>query len=235
MSYLIYRGPSLIDRAPIFAALTGIEIPSSNPKTGPMAQIWVLRDDIPPIEAVHTGQDVSVCGDCKLRGDGTGKQRSCYVQVWQAPNNVFKHRHKLKPAPPKIYDGRAIRFGAYGEVSVIPVHLVADIHRRAKMTTGYTHQWKTTDPEFKHYLMASCDSVEERELAKEKGWATFRIKQPHEFLEAGEVLCPASKEAGMKKQCITCGLCAGVRPNGKSIDVVINVHGAGQRHFGGVT
>ena len=36
---IIYRGPSMLDGSPIVAILTGIDKPSHNPKTGPMAQL----------------------------------------------------------------------------------------------------------------------------------------------------------------------------------------------------
>ena len=65
---LIYDGPSMLDRSPIFAALVGLSSPSSNSATGAMLQIYIMRSDIPPQAAVASGADSSVCGSCAMRG-----------------------------------------------------------------------------------------------------------------------------------------------------------------------
>ena len=226
MSYLLYSGPSMLDGNPIFAALTGIENPSRNIKTGAMVHSWIMRSDMNPIEAVHANADTSVCGSCSLRGDN-GKGRSCYVTLFQAPNNIYKTKDGLKPTPKLLFRNRAIRLGAYGDHAALPTSITADIVKRATMTTGYSHQWRTCDQELRKYLMASCDSEADRELAKSMGWSTFRVKKVDQLKLKGETLCPASAEAGKKLTCITCGKCSG--NNAK--DIVINVHGTGQRHF----
>ncbi len=46
---------------------------STNRKTGDMIQIYYLPVNIPPTEAVKTGADESVCGDCKLRPISFGR------------------------------------------------------------------------------------------------------------------------------------------------------------------
>ena len=83
--YILYEGDSLLDGKPIVAiALTG----SSNSKTGKMVQILYIRTDIDPISANKSGEDFSICGDCKLRGKphdrddrATADERGCYVTV----------------------------------------------------------------------------------------------------------------------------------------------------------
>jgi hypothetical protein len=70
-----WRGPSLVDGSPVVLLLSGLSSDSTNPKTGPMAQSWILRADMPPHVAVKTGADEAVCGKCPLRpalamGDG---------------------------------------------------------------------------------------------------------------------------------------------------------------------
>ena len=41
---------------------------SNNIKTGNVVQTWIIVKDINPIEAVNTGADKLICGDCKHRG-----------------------------------------------------------------------------------------------------------------------------------------------------------------------
>ena len=79
---ILWKGYSLLDNQPIVViATTG----SKNSKTGDMVQTWILRDDIAPNQAVKTGEDYSVCGDCKHRG------QSCYVKTFQAPRHALAH------------------------------------------------------------------------------------------------------------------------------------------------
>ena len=67
----VWRGNSPIDNEPIVLIATGLSRSQSkqskNRKTGPMVQTHILRQDMRPIEAVNTGADVSICGDCPLR------------------------------------------------------------------------------------------------------------------------------------------------------------------------
>ena len=50
-SFIFYRGPSMLDGAPIVAIATD----SSNSKTGGMVQTWILRADIDPVTAARNG------------------------------------------------------------------------------------------------------------------------------------------------------------------------------------
>ena len=91
---VFYRGPSLIDGAPI----VGVAVYSDrNSKTGRVLQTYILREDINPLEASKTGADVSICGTCPLRGTATDdparKQaagRRCYVNLGQGPLSVYR-------------------------------------------------------------------------------------------------------------------------------------------------
>jgi uncharacterized metal-binding protein len=47
--------------------LTGLKTKSTNIKTGPMKQVSILVKDIHPVEAVRTGADSVICGDCVHR------------------------------------------------------------------------------------------------------------------------------------------------------------------------
>lgn len=226
MSYQLYEGPSMLNGKPIAAFVTGIDTISRNPKTGPMAQTFVLAADVDPLTAIKTGQDKSVCGSCPLRGT-EGRKRSCYVTVFQAPTQVYRYRDNAKPLRKGLFKNRMIRLGAYGDHAAMPTAVTDRVVKEALGHTGYTHQWKTCDQDLSRYLMASVESEEDRELAKSMGWATFRIKTVDQAKLKGETLCPASEEAGKRMTCFTCGKCAG----GKAKDVVINVHGFGKKNF----
>jgi hypothetical protein len=204
--------------------LTGIDNPSRNIKTGSVIQQWILRGDINPIDAVKTGSDEAICGNCPLKGDGQGKQRSCYVNIAFAPNQIYKMREKYKPLVLRALRGAGFRFGAYGEATALPIEETIRIAKAASFSLGYTHQWRTADPEFKNYLMASCDSVEDYELAKQNGYRTFRIKLKEEPLLPTEVICPASPGSRTPMTCQICQRCGGLNGTGKK-DIAIDIHG----------
>ena len=65
---ILYDGPSAIDGAPIVAILTGLANASRNAGTGDMLQLYILRADMMPEVARHTGSDAAICGTCPMRG-----------------------------------------------------------------------------------------------------------------------------------------------------------------------
>jgi hypothetical protein len=228
---IVYRGPSLITGDPIVVAITGLAGTSINPKTGPMAQAWVLRADMNPIVAVNTGADEAICGNCKMR-TGTNKGRACYVIWWQAPHNVFRRlplypdMHPRDVAPHIMPHG--IRIAAYGDPAAVPTSVWLDL-LSADVTrwTGYTHQWRDCDPAMSAFLMASVDSEREAHEAATRGWRTFRVRTDKALwtspVKPHEVICPASDEGGHRTTCQRCGLCKGNANMAKS--VVIMAHG----------
>ena len=54
----------IYDQDDIVVLLSGLKTPSKNIKTGPMLQTIIIRSDIHPTEALKSGQDEKVCGDC---------------------------------------------------------------------------------------------------------------------------------------------------------------------------
>lgn len=230
MSYVSYKGPSMIDGAPIIALITGIDRPSANQKTGIMLHQWILRDDMSPLEASKAGHDVSICGDCVFRAKD-GKERSCYVTLMHAPQNLYRSKEQAQPLLHKHVRGEIIRLGAYGDPASIPFDITEDLVKHARGVLGFTHQWRTCDQRLQHYCMASCETEADRELAKSMGWRTFRVKTPEMPRLAGERPCPSSEEAGDNGvTCSKCMQCNGTH-TGHTRDFVINVHGTGRKHF----
>ena len=232
--FIFYRGPSPIDGAPIVAIAT---LKSANSKTGDMVQTWILREDISPLDAIASGADASICGNCAHRGR-KGKKRTCYVDVGKAPQGIWNAYHRgqyidLSNDPGTIamlIAQRIVRMGAYGDPAMVPVKQWRALLAAADGRTGYTHAWRRMWAQaLKPYVMASVDSVAEQDLARSMGWRTFRVRTESEPLQANEFACPASPEGGQRKQCITCKACDGGRA-GKASAAII-VHGAMARHF----
>ena len=230
---IIYRGPSLLDGAPIVAIATGLDGKHRNSKTGNMVQTWIMRDDIAPHLALKTGDDVSVCGNCQHRPANGG---SCYVRVFQAPLVVWKAMHRGIYAMAEGLDAirdagrsRVVRVGSYGDPAAVPASVWRALVSEAQAHTGYTHQWRNA-PELAALLMASADSPEEAIEAQALGFRTFRVRAASEPVLAREFVCPASKEAGAKTNCASCRACGGNASKAKASPVII-AHGATARRF----
>jgi len=229
---IIYQGPSMINGAPIVAIATGLGFGSSNSNTGGMVQTWILRSDMSPTEAVNLGADDSICGDCIHRGtveNGKNTGRSCYVLVFQAPNNIYRTfkagKYSVADNLPRTFANRLVRLGAYGDPAAVPVDIWAQVLRKASGNTGYTHQWRDF-PALAEYCMASADTLAEAVEAQAMGFRTFRVTSDIADKQSNEFICPASEEKGKVITCAECMACGGnTSPNKAS--VAIQVHGAG--------
>jgi hypothetical protein len=235
---VVYDGPSQIDGQRIVAiVLTG---QSTNRKTGAMVQTYIIRPDVDPISAVRQGLDASICGDCKHRGDGTGKGRTCYVTLMHGPSAVYRTLIAGKyPTVALGMDwsltvaslgrGRQVRLGTYGDPAAVPEHVWRTLLSEAAGWTGYTHQWRSR-PSLRDLVMASVDSPAEHATATAQGWRTFRVRTVEQPLEASEIACPASEEQGKRTTCADCGLCKGTSSTARKTISII-AHGTAKRHF----
>jgi hypothetical protein len=233
---ILYEGKSLLDGAPIVAIANKIMTASANGKTGAMVQTFIIRSDIHPVEALATGDDVSICGDCVHRPKINGEEfkGDCYVQVGKSVASVYGAYTRGRYARPGIdfaanllpllFEGLMFRIGTYGDPTAVPFQ----IWRASTLLTagfnGYTHQWR--DPRFqafKRLCMASVDTKEEMELAHAMGWRTFRVRSADEpIIIERERPCPAAAESGHKTSCDKCKACGGLSAKAKISMVIIN-------------
>lgn len=227
--YILYQGPSNIDGKPIVVIATGFANKSSNGKTGDMIQTWIIREDIAPNEAIKSGEDESICGQCihrparKAEIEATGaKHIRCYVKVWQAPLVVWKaYKRGLYPVASygdiaKLCAERMVRFGSYGDPYAAPMALWEAMASKALGWTGYTHQWRSAGVAWAKLVMASADSLADMLDAHKKGYRTFRVTaKPFDNVKGVEAICPASKEKGALTDCATCRACMGTSGKAK--------------------
>lgn len=234
---VIYRGPSLIDGAPIVAIVTGRKVKSDNGKTGAMLQTWILREDVHPLDAVRVGLDESICGDCihRRREHADGKlRRTCYVNVGQAPRSIWTcytegtgYADALSVrAITAIGMGRQVRLGSYGDPGAVPVAVWDALTVGSTGRTGYTHRAADVGAGLAHLCMASVDSPKAAKAAQRAGWRTFRVAaHGDDERMQGEARCPASEEAGKRVTCETCPMKCHGNVSGP-VGVVIQAHGA---------
>jgi hypothetical protein len=221
------NGYVIFETAWIVAIATGFKRKSANRKTGAMIQIWILPRHIHPVVAQQLGKDKLVCGDCPLRPANAAGSERCYVETGKAPAAVWR-AYQAGHYPPllstDVFTGKAVRFGAYGDPSKLPLSLIAEIAGKAGHWTGYTHQWANPLLSgYQTFLMASADDIETQFQATRAGWRTFRVApRGSDWRLLNEISCPASKEAGQKTTCAKCGLCSGSSIRAKNI--VIQAH-----------
>jgi len=234
LGYILYEGPSMIDGSPIVVIVNKID-GSDNAKTGAMVQTFIIRSDIAPVAALHSGADYAICGDCEHRpilAKQTGAA-PCYVQVGKSVQSVY-HAYKrgryVKADPAtiaRVLAGKIVRIGTYGDPFAAPVRMWAQITRYAAGRRGYSHQWDRPDFDVAAWaplVMASADNIDQAAKANLLGMRVFRVSVGVD-IQAGEAPCPASKEAGRRSTCAKCTLCSGTSITAR--DIVIADHAAG--------
>jgi len=218
---VVWEGRSRLDpSARIAVVVTWF---SANFGTGPMAQSWIIRSDVPPIEAVKTGADLAVCPEsCSLRpGHPREKgEAQCYAASGRtilALGGMFRgldRYPRMTPLDASVrLRGQWLRIGAYGDPAAVPISVWADLIRFTRGHTGYTHAPERA-PLLRSIVMASAETPERATFLQAQGWRTYRVRavdhlgQP-ERLAPGEVVCPKSEEAGKRTACAFCLLCDG--------------------------
>ena len=209
--FILWESPTVV------AIATGFSRKSKNAKTGNMIQTWFLLKSQNPVTAVKDGSDKSICGDCPLGGGG-----GCYVNTAKAPLSVWKAYNRgnypilSQNQIYSLFHSRFVRFGSYGEPTLLPIRLIQSIANASAGWTGYTHRWQHFGMQaYSRYLMASCDTAD-YEKAQAHGWRTFTVSREH--LD-NQIQCPASKERGHKLDCNSCGLCAGKSVDRRSVQI----------------
>lgn len=235
LGYIAYEGPSLIDGAPIVVIINKIDDGSDNAKTGAIVQSFIIRSDVAPTDALKTGADVSICGQCPHRpilARETG-EAPCYVNVGRSVRAVYdaykRGRYTRADAATiaRALAGKIVRLGTYGDPFAAPVTMWAQVTRYAAGRRGYTHQWARPDFDAQAWaplVMASADNVDEAARANLLGMRVFRVSLGVD-VQAGEAMCPASAEAGRRATCAKCTLCSGTSIQAR--DIVIADHAAG--------
>jgi hypothetical protein len=242
LGVVLFDGSSLLDGEPIIVVATGFRRRTANPKTGDMLQTWILRSDVAPFTAIHSGGDVSICGSCPLRGiierangkySSVNRRRGCYVNVHQAPAAVYQAftRGRYEPFDSQrhldLFRGRMLRIGSYGDPCAAPYSVWSTLAHVASGRTGYSHQWRQGRFwRFRRLVMASVESLDDAKLARSKGWRTFRTAPQGEQPAKGEFACPASAEQGHRLTCEQCRACNGVNGSHGRSSVLIQAHGS---------
>ena len=232
---VLYDGPSLYDDTPIVMIATGTGSPSRNDKVGASIQIWVLARDVDPITAHQRGLDGAICGDCPFR-----EHDACYVTLRNGVLQVWKAFHRggypavTDAGNPDVLEAVRqsrwfVRGGAYGNHSAVPFEVTEQL-LEASGDRGhclYVHDWQTCDQRFRHFAMASVETVAGALAADAAGWRFYLSLLPTEadsalaeLAQAGlrVARCPYRKDDPTTPQCVDCKLCDGKKTTTATAD-----------------
>jgi hypothetical protein len=212
------RNTYVIEYPTAYLVITSLVKQSNNEKTGPMVQSYILDKD-----KIHEDRPLmdfgAKCSDCPL-------VEACYVNkdklsVRGAVRRLIGGESTSYVFADNISEillylaGADFRFGSYGDPSAIPLEDIEALASVVRTWTGYTHFWRSIDPAYARYFMASVESVELEREAQALGYRRYRvlIDDESEVLE-DSILCPHYTRG---VQCIDCGLCKGASSKAKSI------------------
>ena len=141
LGFILQESRSPIDGSPIVVILT---LNSSNRKTGPMAQVWILRADINPVEALKLGHDVRSAATAHTANKLTAP--ALVTSTWPAVRLEglpgWQYQSISTAWLPSRRQGRKVRWGAYGDPALVDPLIFRVINHAADGHTGYTHQWR---------------------------------------------------------------------------------------------
>lgn len=176
--------------------------------------------------------DGAVCLDCPFAVSNGAKLSACYTHKVMQYSGFLSMLRSIKmewdeiptwsetltEQAVKMSKDRYVRFGTYGEPSLLPLEMVSAMLKDAKSWTGYTHQWRKIDHGYAKYFMASTHTSEEEYTASLIGYRSF-VASPKPISQF--ISCPASKEMGFISNCSKCGLCSGTMGKGKKSVIIL--------------
>ena len=126
---ILYDGPSVIDGSPIVAILTGLANATRNAGTGDMLQLYIIRSDMMPEVARHTGADAAICGDCPMRGRIVSLDEAREIAATLPAKQRTQLIKRIKTAQDKGQDTINIERACYVIVSQAPT-IIFKAYRR---------------------------------------------------------------------------------------------------------
>lgn len=210
-AFLLWEGPSRFTDETIRVFVRHPRAPLRNPKLGDVCPVVIVPAATMPLQAVKTGADRAVCGDCRLRPSQDG---GCYVRMFPGPEcTAYAHRDNPLPrlqSAERLYRGQVVRIAEWGDPAAVPLHVWTSL-RTVATVLAYTHAWRDLDIERWGWCMASVETTADKALAEAQGWRTYRVRAVGEAVLPGERQCPAALEAigHGRVTCHSCRLCDG--------------------------
>jgi hypothetical protein len=122
-----------------------------------------------------------------------------------------------------------IRFGRFGDLSLIPFEIIDKIAKNCFAFTGYSNQWRSKhyDRRFNQYFMLSTVGYKDSKQAfkmfpKARQFKVIPTGSNYiDDIETNSIACPSTKGF----TCAECKLCDGNHANVSAVNIEIKVHG----------
>jgi hypothetical protein len=198
---------------------------NGNKKTGDMIQLSVLPVN-GDISENDTGRD-AICGSCPLKKACYAYDQGLFAMMKSYLNGKYPQMEMEEFL--KIAKNRFVRFGRFGDLSLLPYEVVKQIADNCRGFTGYTNQWRSKyfDARFTEIFMISTvgqkDSMQA--LKKFPDARQFRVINEKanyvNSIESGFISCPSLNGFN----CDECLLCDGKSSKVGSVSIEIKAHG----------
>lgn len=200
---------------------------AGNKKTGDMIQLSVIPKSW-DIADGSTGRE-AICGSCPHN-----KLGSCYAY----DQGLFTMRKQglkgaYKPMSMELFleqnKGKKIRFGRFGDLSLLPYEVVKTLADNSGGFTGYTNQWRSKhyDPRFNELFMLSTlgekDSLQARTMFPSARQFQVIHTEAEYLNDINEGVITCASENGYN--CDECLLCDGQAAKTADVDIQIKAHG----------
>ena len=210
---------------------------SGNEKTGMGFITSHFNSEISPIDSRKQGIDSeTVCKGC-VYANGNG----CYTNplflnsIWKMHTQeryfLAQNASDFTILASKIVKNEYLRFGNFGNPSLLPLETVETLYNSAAISTGYMADWQTQNIEYRKYFMASVQSLQALENASDLGYRSF-VSIPENNVESFQekaknkgistVICINTRNPMIN--CKQCGLCDGIAKGRKS-NIINPIHG----------
>lgn len=171
----------------------------------------------------------AICGDCPHARLGT-----CYAYdqgLFSMINAYRKGNYKTMDLDVflKIAQTKNVRFGRFGDLSLLDFDFVKKIADNSKAFTGYTNQWRSKfyDSRFNDLFMISTLGNKDSDQAFKKYPDARQFKVIHtatdytDNIKQGMITCPSERDF----KCYECMLCDGGSKKVAGVSIEIKAHG----------
>lgn len=159
-----------------------------NKKTGEVIQLSLLDADLSPKEDLALARADETYLSAHGCDSGCTSFYGCYVSSFafhfkSIDNNWLLWSKEHDEAVPelsesdqsRLFSGKTIRFGEYGDPASVSLDVIERIASYASDHLGYTHRWRSCEPGFARFCMASVESTSDYVHAMARGYRPFLV------------------------------------------------------------
>tara|TARA_Y100001937_G_scaffold128792_1_gene208074 strand:+ start:917 stop:1627 length:711 start_codon:yes stop_codon:yes gene_type:complete len=195
----------VVEYVSFYLVFTSVKTESRNTKTGDVYQTYLIDKERINEKSVFGAKCVTcpIVNDCYVSRDKLAVRSA----LKKAIKGLGKYKFMTLEKACEYLTNKKLRFGSYGDPSILPLSDIEMITKACKSWLGYTHYWKDIPTQYAKYFMASVENKADKLLANSLGYRAFEVFFDDDILiDDDSVLCPNFTH---NIQCKKCGLCDG--------------------------